>query len=44
MLVLYDKTESSFISNGLAILNKYCLSAVVREEVNNTFVLNAVFP
>ncbi len=44
MLVLYDKTESSFISNGLAILNKYYLSAVVREEVNNTFVLNAVFP
>lgn len=44
MLVLYDKTESSFISNGLVILNKYCLSAVVREEVNNTFVLNAVFP
>lgn len=44
MLVLYDKTESNFISNGLAVLDKYCLSAVVREEVNNTFVLNAVFP
>ena len=41
--ILYDKYESSFLSNGLGQLGE-CLSCIVTEQVNGTYEVEFTYP
>lgn len=40
MMILYEKTESSFNHNGLAVLDDAVVSPVVTEQLNGLFLWN----
>ncbi|EHM3608729.1 phage tail protein [Listeria monocytogenes] len=44
MIILYDKTESNFNHNGLAVLDDYVVSPVVSEQLNGLFSLEFDYP
>ncbi len=44
MMILYDKTESNFNHNGLAVLDDYVVSPVVSEQLNGLFSLEFDYP
>ncbi|SKA11616.1 phage minor structural protein, N-terminal region [Pilibacter termitis] len=44
MMILYDKTETNFTHNGLAVLDNNVISPVVHEELNGLFSLAFDFP
>ena len=39
MMILYEKTESNFNHNGLAVLDGVVVSPVVTEQLNGLFSL-----
>lgn len=44
MMILYEKTESSFNHNGLAVLDDAVVSPVVTEQLNGLFSLEFDYP
>lgn len=44
MMILYEKTESSFNHNGLAVLDDAVVSPVVTEQINGLFSLEFDYP
>lgn len=44
MMILYEKTESNFNHNGLAVLDDYVVSPVVSEQLNGLFSLEFDYP
>lgn len=44
MMILYEKTESSFNHNGLAVLDDAVVSPVVTEQLNGLFLWNLTIP
>lgn len=44
MIVLFEKTESNFNHNGLAVLDDYVVSPVVSEQLNGLFSLEFDYP
>lgn len=43
MIILYDKNEASFISNGLVVLND-CKACFITEELNGQYELELEYP
>lgn len=43
MIILYDKSETSFVSNGLVVLND-CKTAFITEELNGQLELELEYP
>lgn len=44
MMILYEKTESNFNHNGLAVLDDFVVSPVVSEQLNGLFSLEFDYP
>ena len=44
MIVLYEKAESNFNHNGIAILDDFVVSSVVTEQLNGLFSLEFDYP
>lgn len=44
MMILYEKTESKFNHNGLAVLDDFVVSPVVSEQLNGLFSLEFDYP
>lgn len=44
MIILYEKTESNFNHNGLAVLDGVVVSPVVFEQLNGLFLWNLTIP
>lgn len=44
MMILYEKTESNFNNNGLAVLDDFVVSPVVSEQLNGLFSLEFDYP
>lgn len=44
MLILYNKDEKNFLSNGIGVLDKYAFDDVVAEELNGIFKLEFSYP
>lgn len=44
MLILYNKDEKNFLSNGIGVLDKYAFDDVVVEELNGIFKLEFSYP
>ena len=44
MMILYEKTESNFNHNGLAVLDDFVVSPVISEQLNGLFSLEFDYP
>lgn len=44
MLILYNKDEKNFLSNGIGVLDKHAFDDVVTEELNGIFKLEFSYP
>lgn len=44
MMILYEKTESNFNHNGLAVLDDFVVSPVVSEQLNGLFLWSLIIP